>query len=188
MHSLAHVQVKKCIYAPGCSLLFLLWPVTVSFYASLCWGSSWVFQSLETGLQYKLFGVTTFLHIGYSLGVRNAGLLFVTTCQLPALHPLCWYNAMYHSHPPFKNLIFPIVHMQWFKNKTKTPPKQNTKSSHHHICILACISSCLDCVLFDWVIFNHFPSESYKAFSNVREEASSKGLCRHCCEGCLCGI
>lgn len=48
-----------------------------------------MFQSLETGLQYKLLGVTTFLYVGYSLGVRNASLLFVTTWQLPALHPLC---------------------------------------------------------------------------------------------------
>lgn len=48
-----------------------------------------MFQSLETGLQYKLSGVITFSYVGYSLGVRNASPLFMTACQLPALHPPC---------------------------------------------------------------------------------------------------
>ena len=48
-----------------------------------------MFQSFETGLQYRLFGVVRFSCIGYSLGVRNASLLFLTACQLPALHASC---------------------------------------------------------------------------------------------------
>lgn len=41
-----------------------------------------------------------------------------------------------------------------------------------------CITSCLNCICFHWVIFNHFPRVAYKEFSIVR--ASSLDPCSHC--------
>lgn len=101
-----------------------------------------------------------FSYFDYSVGVRKASLLFMTACQLPALLPSCWCNAMYHSH--FSCSIRYAVIL-----KKKAKPNQNTMSNHHHIYHLVCITSCSNCIRFHWVIFNHFPSKAYKEFSSV---------------------
>lgn len=84
----------------------------------------------------------------YSVGVRKASVKFRTACQLPALLPSCRCNAMYHSH------FLCSIGYAVIKKKGKTKPKH----SHHHIYVLVCITSCLNCTHFHWVIFNHFPS------------------------------
>lgn len=85
----------------------------------------------------------------------------MTACQLPALLPSCWCNAMYHSH--FSCSIGCAV-----IKKKKAKRNQSTKSNHHHIYILVCVTSCLNCICFHWVIFNPFPRKAYKEFFIVR--------------------
>lgn len=142
----------KCIYAPGCSLGFLLWPVIVSFYPTLYWGSSWCFSHWRRACSTSFLELLHFpmLAICLVLEMQVCCSWQLVSCQLYLLRAdVMPCTTVVH---PSKVFIFQAVwDMQWFKNKQNTQknptPKHKIQPPPYLHCSL--FHLWLGCIHFD---------------------------------------